>query len=142
MTCLANIGDGSAIRKRSRGDAVSRVLIDRRHAPVGARLAEPFSDVPVAGRDLKRLFADRELDEQAVVKQYLITATEGKWVPGHGSSKLRFASDGSRGDAVSRGLIDRRHAPVGARLTEPFDDVSVVGRDESRSCEQRHPEVA
>ena len=34
--------------------------------------------VPAINQHLKRLFADRELEEQAVVKQYLITATDGK----------------------------------------------------------------
>ncbi len=34
--------------------------------------------VPAINQHLKRIFADRELDEQAVIKPYLITAADGK----------------------------------------------------------------
>lgn len=34
--------------------------------------------VPAINQHLKRVFADRELDESAVIKEYLITATDGK----------------------------------------------------------------
>lgn len=34
--------------------------------------------IPAINQHLKRVFADRELDEQAVIKQYLITAADGK----------------------------------------------------------------
>lgn len=34
--------------------------------------------VPAINQHLKRIFADNELDEEAVVKQYLITAADGK----------------------------------------------------------------
>lgn len=34
--------------------------------------------VPAINQHLKRIFSDRELDEAAVIKRYLITATDGK----------------------------------------------------------------
>jgi hypothetical protein len=34
--------------------------------------------VPAINQHLKRIFADNELDEEAVIKHYLITATDGK----------------------------------------------------------------
>jgi len=34
--------------------------------------------VPAINQHLKRIFADRELDEAAVIKDYLITAADGK----------------------------------------------------------------
>lgn len=34
--------------------------------------------VPAINQHLKRIFADHELDEEAVIKQYLTTATDGK----------------------------------------------------------------
>ena len=34
--------------------------------------------VPAINQHLKRIFADHELDEEAVIKHYLITATDGK----------------------------------------------------------------
>lgn len=37
--------------------------------------------VPAINQHLKRIFADNELDEEAVVKQYLITAADGKNYP-------------------------------------------------------------
>jgi hypothetical protein len=80
--------------------------------------------IPAINQHLKRLFSDNELEEAAVVKQYLIAAADGEnYQTKHYSHQAllcrspeqdaprRAWSNGGRGDRGSRRPHAREHGP-------------------------------
>jgi hypothetical protein len=87
------------------------------------KMIAPLYDVtvPAINQHLKRIFGDSELEEASVVKQYLITAADGKnYKTKHsfGFGTEKFFTSGPRVSRPHIGTLEQRHYKPARRVED------------------------